>query len=110
MPVTNRTRFRFIAVLVAGAAFGLVARSQQTHYPKQTQLPDAYRLVAGWPTLPKSMNGGYWGEVIRVSVDSRGTFGFFIDASMWCRRGAPRASIAEMRIRRSWSSILRANC
>src|ERR1700720_4093897 len=77
MPVTNRTRFRFIAVLVAVAAFGLVARSQQTHYPKQTQLPDAYRLVAGWPTLPKSMNGGQWGELIRADIDPKGNIWVF---------------------------------
>ena len=46
-------------------------RAQQTRYPKPTELPNPYRLVEGWPTLPKSMNGGHWGEVIRVHVQQR---------------------------------------
>src|ERR1043166_6583785 len=35
-------------------------------------LPNPYRLVEGWPTLPASMNGGKWGEVIRVHVTGDG--------------------------------------
>ena len=62
MKLTGRTRFTHLAVLAAIAAFGLVARTQENQYPKQTQLPNPYRLVEGWPTLPKSMNGGQWGE------------------------------------------------
>jgi hypothetical protein len=42
--------------------------SAQPQYPKPTDLPNPYRLVEGWPTLPKNMNGGRWGEVIRVNV------------------------------------------
>jgi hypothetical protein len=35
-------------------------------------LPSPYRLVDGWPTLPQSMNGGKWGELIRVTIDKKG--------------------------------------
>ncbi len=45
-----------------------VALAQKAQYPKPTELPNSYRLVAGWPTLPPRMNGGHWGEVIRVHV------------------------------------------
>jgi DNA-binding beta-propeller fold protein YncE len=37
-----------------------------------TALPNPYRLAEGWPTLPLSMNGGQWGEVIRVHVHRDG--------------------------------------
>ncbi len=57
------------AVLAAIVTFGGAACAQGTQYPKPTELPNPYRLVAGWPTLPKNMNGGHWGEVIRVVVD-----------------------------------------
>jgi DNA-binding beta-propeller fold protein YncE len=58
--------------LAAVFALGGVARSQAPQSFKPTTLPNPYRLVEGWPTLPKSMNGGQWGEVIRVHVDSKG--------------------------------------
>jgi hypothetical protein len=54
-----------------------VAQPQQTQYPKPTELPNPYRLVEGWPAIPKSMNGGQWGEVIRVSVDAKGNIWVF---------------------------------
>ena len=40
-------------------------------------LPDPYRLVENWPTLPANMNGGKWGEVIRVHVDAKGNVWIF---------------------------------
>src|ERR1700678_597459 len=57
-------------VLIAGviAACGVTARAQEASYPKPSELPNPYRLMEGWPTLPSSMNGGRWGEVIRVHV------------------------------------------
>jgi hypothetical protein len=55
-----------IAALAAIATFGLAAQAQ---YPKQVQLPNPYRLVENWPTLPKNMNGGQWGELIRADID-----------------------------------------
>ena len=36
------------------AALGVGARAQAT-YPKPTDLPNPYRLVEGWPTLPPGM-------------------------------------------------------
>ena len=55
-------------VLAGVAASGMATHAQQASYPKPTDLPNPYRLVEGWPTLPKNMNGGRWGEVIRVHV------------------------------------------
>jgi hypothetical protein len=77
MILAGRTRFTFVAALAAIAAFGLAARSQQTQYPKQTQLPNPYRLVENWPMLPKSMNGGHWGELIRADIDVKGNIWIF---------------------------------
>jgi 6-bladed beta-propeller len=59
------------------ATFAAAAHAQQTRYPKPTELPNPYRLVEGWPTLPKSMNGGRWGEVIRVHVAGDGNIWVF---------------------------------
>lgn len=53
------------------------AQAQQTQYPRPTELPNSYRLVAGWPTLPATMNGGRWGEVIRVHVARDGNIWVF---------------------------------
>src|SRR5215469_7124411 len=67
---------RSVTVLVAGtflaASLATAAHAQSPQYPKPTELPNPYRLVEGWPTLPESMNGGRWGEVIRVHVHSNG--------------------------------------
>ena len=49
----------------------------RAQYPKPTELPNPYRLVAGWPTLPATMNGGRWGEVIRVHVARDGNIWVF---------------------------------
>jgi DNA-binding beta-propeller fold protein YncE len=76
MARANRTGMSILAgiVLIAGTA---TARAQENRYPKPTDLPNPYRLVEGWPTLPKSMNGGHWGEVIRVHVESDGNVWVF---------------------------------
>jgi DNA-binding beta-propeller fold protein YncE len=63
----------FVAVAVLGGA----ARAQQPSYPKPADLPNPYKLVEGWPTLPASMNGGRWGEVIRVHVAGDGNIWIF---------------------------------
>lgn len=62
------------AVAIAGLG---VAQAQQNQYTKPPQLPNPYRLVEGWPTLPASMNGGRWGEVIRVHVHTDGNIWVF---------------------------------
>ena len=64
-----RTKFTLIAVLAA------LAHAQQ--YPKQMQLPNPYRLVENWPTLPQNMNGGRWGELIRADIDPKGNIWVF---------------------------------
>jgi hypothetical protein len=67
-----------LALVTLGASsLDLPARAQQTSYPKPTDLPNPYRLVDNWPTLPSPMNGGRWGEVIRVHVDAKGDIWVF---------------------------------
>jgi len=77
MILSARTTATFIAALAALAAFGVEAHTQQTQHPRQTQLPNPYRLVESWPTLPKSMNWGQWGELIRADIDSKGNIWVF---------------------------------
>ncbi len=72
-----RIKFFVMAALPAIFVFVPAERAQQTQYPKPTALPNPYRLVEGWPTLPKTMNGGKWGEVIRVHVDPKGNIWVF---------------------------------
>src|SRR5438132_2181671 len=72
-----RTRFWLIVAVVLTWTLGSAAQAQQKTYPKPSELPNPYRLVAGWPTLPKTMNGGKWGEVIRVHVDAKGNIWVF---------------------------------
>lgn len=62
---------------IALTAFLPTGSAQQKPFPKPTELPHPYRLVEGWPALPKSMNGGRWGEVIRVHVDRNGNVWVF---------------------------------
>lgn len=73
----GQTRFTLISVLAAIVTFGLVAQGQQTQYPKQIELPNPYRLVENWPTLPKNMNEGQWGELIRADIDPKGNIWVF---------------------------------
>jgi hypothetical protein len=77
-----RQRLRLVGFLaLAAAGVWGVSRAQAqemtSKYPKPTELPDPYQLVKGWPTLPASMNGGHWGEVIRVHVAADGNIWVF---------------------------------
>ncbi len=75
--LNGRTRLFWVVVALAAlSVFGMPGRAQQT-YPKPSGLPNPYRLVQGWPTLPKNMNGGQWGEVIRVHLDAKGNIWVF---------------------------------
>lgn len=71
----------FLGLAVIGAwGVGVCAQQApqaQTQYPKPTELPNPYRLVQGWPTLPPNMNDGRWGEVIRVHVAADGNIWVF---------------------------------
>src|SRR6266852_5251898 len=77
MSPESRVKLVLVAGAVAIGMFGAAAQAQPTQYPKPTGLPNPYRLVKDWPTLPKSMNGGRWGEVIRVHVHSDGNIWVF---------------------------------
>jgi DNA-binding beta-propeller fold protein YncE len=70
--MANPAAFAIALIALLGTA-----SAQEKQYPKPTELPNPYRLVEGWPTLPKSMNGGHWGEVIRVHVDAKGNVWVF---------------------------------
>lgn len=66
-----------LAVVAAVSVCAGGMRAQSRQYAKPTDLPNPYRLVEGWPKLPPSMNGGHWGEVIRVHVDATGNVWVF---------------------------------
>ncbi|HYM18111.1 MAG TPA: peptidyl-alpha-hydroxyglycine alpha-amidating lyase family protein [Micropepsaceae bacterium] len=66
---------RALLAFVAGLTIASAAQAQT--YPKPTELPNPYRLVNGWPTIPQNMNGGHWGEVIRVHVARDGNIWVF---------------------------------
>ena len=71
---------RGVFLLLASAVIVTLGASAQAQAPnptKPTDLPNPYRLVEGWPTLPKNMNGGRWGEVIRVHVAHDGNIWVF---------------------------------
>jgi hypothetical protein len=60
------------------AALDVAVHSQRARPQNpQSKLPNPYRLVEGWPTLPTSMNGGRWGELIRADLDPRGNIWVF---------------------------------
>jgi DNA-binding beta-propeller fold protein YncE len=77
MNSSRRVISRVLIGLLAWVALGLVARAQEKQYPKQADLPNPYRLVENWPTLPASMNGGHWGELIRADIDPEGNIWVF---------------------------------
>lgn len=65
---------------VAALALTLNAQSRETPVPKPSNLPNPYRLVPDWPTLPATMKGPggrKWGEVIRVHVAPGGNIWVF---------------------------------
>jgi 6-bladed beta-propeller/NHL repeat len=71
---------RGVFPLLASAVIVTLGASTQAQAPnptRPTDLPNPYRLVAGWPTLPQNMNGGRWGEVIRVHVAHDGNIWVF---------------------------------
>jgi hypothetical protein len=70
-----RLGLRFVAAVIAAGS--VAAHAQQPSYPKTADLPNPYRLAEGWPTLPATMNGGRWGEVIRVHVARDGNIWVF---------------------------------
>src|SRR5262245_54990369 len=61
---------RFIGTLAAVAALIFVSATAVRGQPQR--LPNPYRLVPDWPSLPKTMNMGRWGELIRADIDPKG--------------------------------------
>ena len=80
MSTAGRAGSHLLALVIA--AYGVTAYAQErtdAPAPKPT-LPNPYRLVPDWPTLPASMkgpNGHKWGEVIRVHVARNGNIWVF---------------------------------
>jgi DNA-binding beta-propeller fold protein YncE len=68
---------RRTAIITIGLVFACAGAQAQTNYPSPRELPNPYRLVEGWPAIPQSMNGGHWGEVIRVHVAPNGNIWVF---------------------------------
>src|SRR5712691_1155258 len=82
MSTAGRVASQIISAVVV-AALAVTAHAQEareTPIPKPSTLPNPYRLVPDWPTLPASMkgpNGHKWGEVIRVHVAPSGNIWVF---------------------------------
>jgi len=83
MPPAGRLGATLAVSAVVVAVLAMAAHAQggrETPYPKPSALPNPYRLVPDWPTLPASMkgpNGHRWGEVIRVHVAANGNVWVF---------------------------------
>ena len=77
MSHTGRTGFTLVALVVAIAAVVAASRTPQAPGSRQSQLPNPYRLVENWPTLPPHLNGGRWGELIRAQLDPMGNIWIF---------------------------------
>jgi hypothetical protein len=82
MTPAGRIGSRFLVRAVAVASLAVCPNAQaptETPVSKPT-LPNPYRLVPEWPTLPASMkgpNGRKWGEVIRVHAAPNGNIWVF---------------------------------
>ena len=83
MPPVCRVGAKLSVSAVVVAALAVAARAQggrDATVPKPSTLPNPYRLVPDWPTLPATMkgpNGHKWGEVIRVHVAANGSVWVF---------------------------------
>ena len=82
MSIAGRIVRQVVSIAVVAAALGMTTRAQdgKTPVPKPSTLPNPYRLVSDWPTLPARMkgpNGRKWGEVIRVHVAPNGNIWVF---------------------------------
>jgi DNA-binding beta-propeller fold protein YncE len=77
MNFARRGTFFLTVALAACGALGSTANAQRQPNQKQSDLPNPYRLDEGWPTLPASVNGGHWGELIRADIDPKGNIWVF---------------------------------
>jgi NHL repeat len=82
VPTSSRVLAQFAISGILAAMLVAAAHGQgggEASVPKPT-LPNPYRLVPDWPTLPANMkgpNGKKWGEVIRVHVAPSGNIWVF---------------------------------
>jgi streptogramin lyase len=82
MTHSNGVGSKLLIAAVIVSAFAVTSHTQgsrEAPYPKPS-LPNPYRLVPDWPTLPASMKGpkGHkWGEVIRVHIAPDGNIWVF---------------------------------
>lgn len=70
MSTAGRLGSQLMTTAIVVAALAMAGHAQDSTVPKPS-LPNPYRLVPDWPTLPATMkgpNGRKWGEVIRVHV------------------------------------------
>ncbi len=74
---TGRVLSTLAAVLSVVVALTAVVSVRQAEHRPQTELPNPYRLVDDWPTLPPHMGGGRWGELIRADLDPAGNIWIF---------------------------------
>jgi len=83
MPPTGRVGATLTVGVAVVAAIAVAAHAQggrDRTVPKPSTLPNPYRLVPDWPTLPATMKGPNrhkWGEVIRVHVAANGNIWVF---------------------------------
>ena len=99
MTTSSRVCSQLAIPALVAAALVATTHSQtnrEASVPKPT-LPNPYRLVPNWPTLPASMKGPNdtkWGEVIRVHVAPNGNLGI---SSLLQRQAAGRCNVLESR-------------
>ena len=110
MRCSSRSRTAFVAATVLVTSLATSARAQSPQYPKPTELPNPYRLVEGWPTLPASMMAAVGVRSSGFMSTATATFGSSIAASTPCRPASPPVSAAAMPIRRSCNLIPPAGC
>ncbi len=97
MKLAGIERIILIAAVAASAVMGTSVLAQEKQYPKQSDLPNPYRLEENWPTLPASMNGGHWGELIRADIDPKGNIWVFHRCFNTSRLATPPAWAARSR-------------
>ena len=79
MSTPGRLGSQLMTTAVVVAALAIAGQAQESTVPKPS-LPNPYRLVPDWPTLPATMKGPggrKWGEVIRVHVAPDGNIWVF---------------------------------
>src|SRR5215831_16558280 len=76
MLYSGRPRFALVPIITVTAILAaMVTLEVASHAQSNAKLlPNPYRLIRNWPTLPQSMNGGKWGELIRVTIAPDGKY------------------------------------